>query len=49
MNCHEDSELSELLNKDADSWGAFWALEDANEIFEVNSERYRDDIDLTVE
>ena len=50
MDCYEaDDELSELLSKDAESWAAFWELEDANEIFDINSERYKEEIDTTVE
>ena len=49
MNCHEDEDISELLNQDAESWAAFWELEEADEIFEINSERYREEIDTTIE
>ena len=49
MNCHEDEDISELLNQDAESWTAFWDLEEADEIFEINSERYREEIDTTIE
>ena len=49
VHCHNNEELSELLQKDANSWGAFWEQENAEEIMDHNSELFKEEVDCTVE
>jgi len=49
VHCHENEELSALLQKDTESWGAFWEKENALEIMDYNSDLFKDEVDCTIE
>ena len=48
VECHADPALSELLMKDAESWGVFWEMEDAEALVDFNSDRFEDEINSTI-
>ena len=48
MHCDDYEGLSDLLRKDAASWGNFWAQGNAEEIVEMNTERFREEVDSTI-
>ena len=49
VHCHDNDELAALLQKDAESWGAFWELENAQEISDYNSDLYKEEVSSTIE
>ena len=38
-----------MLGNDGECWNNFWEMENADEIFDLNSERFSEEIEATIE